>query len=141
MLAFLIVVLVLWTALHAYVAARLVGSLAGRRWVRGLAYATFVLLAVGGPLGPYAARFLVDPYADVARWASWVYIGGFTVLFALIFARDLAYWAVRLVVLENQCTGYAGYAGEQDNDPVNDTDCKTASDRGTIVHAAELQVF
>ena len=49
--------------------------------------------------------------------------------------------AVRLVALENQCTGYAGYAGEQDNDPLNDTDCKTASDRGTIVHASELQVF
>ena len=49
--------------------------------------------------------------------------------------------AVRLVALENQCTGFAGYAGEQDNDPTNDTDCKTASDRGTIVHAAELQVF
>jgi extracellular elastinolytic metalloproteinase len=49
--------------------------------------------------------------------------------------------AIRFVVLDNQCTGYAGYAGEQDNDPVNDTDCATASDRGTIVHAAELQVF
>jgi hypothetical protein len=49
--------------------------------------------------------------------------------------------AVRLVVLENQCTGYAGYAGEQDNDPSAGTDCKSASDRGTIVHAAELQVF
>jgi hypothetical protein len=49
--------------------------------------------------------------------------------------------AVRLVALQNQCTGYAGYGGEQDNDPLNDTDCKTASDRGTIVHAAELQVF
>ncbi|WP_237448371.1 M36 family metallopeptidase [Nocardioides flavescens] len=49
--------------------------------------------------------------------------------------------AVRLVALENQCTGYAGYAGEQDSDPLNDTDCASASDRGTIVHAAELQVF
>lgn len=49
--------------------------------------------------------------------------------------------AVRLVALENQCTGYDGYAGEQDNDPTNATDCKTGSDRGTIVHAAELQVF
>jgi extracellular elastinolytic metalloproteinase len=49
--------------------------------------------------------------------------------------------AIRFVVLENQCTGYAGYAGEQDDDPTNDTDCATASDRGTIVHAAELQVF
>ncbi len=49
--------------------------------------------------------------------------------------------ALRLVVLENQCTGFAGYAGEQDNDPTNATDCKTASDRGTIVHVAELQAF
>jgi hypothetical protein len=49
--------------------------------------------------------------------------------------------AIRFVVLQNQCTGYAGYAGEQDNDPTNDTDCATASDRGTIVHAAELQVY
>ncbi len=49
--------------------------------------------------------------------------------------------ALRLVTLENQCTGYEGYAGEQDDDPLNDTDCKTASDRGTIVHASELQAF
>ena len=49
--------------------------------------------------------------------------------------------AVRLVALENQCTGYAGYAGEQDNDPTNATDCKTASDRGSIVHVAELEVY
>ncbi len=48
---------------------------------------------------------------------------------------------VRLVVLENQCTGFKGYAGELDNDPTNPTDCKTGSDRGTIVHAAELEVF
>jgi len=49
--------------------------------------------------------------------------------------------AIRFVALENQCTGYAGYAGEQDADPTNDTDCKSASDRGSIVHAAELQVY
>jgi hypothetical protein len=49
--------------------------------------------------------------------------------------------AVRLVALENQCTGFAGYAGEQDADPSNATDCKSASDRGSIVHAAELQVY
>ncbi len=49
--------------------------------------------------------------------------------------------AVRLVALENQCTGFDGYAGEQDADPLNDTDCATASDRGEIVHAAELQVY
>lgn len=54
-------------------------------------------------------------------------------------ASDAA--AVRLVALQNQCTGFAGYAGEIDADPLNDTDCATASTRGTIVHAAELQVF
>ncbi|CAN5404867.1 hypothetical protein BH09ACT12_BH09ACT12_30240 [soil metagenome] len=49
--------------------------------------------------------------------------------------------ALRLVVLENQCTGFKGYSGELDNDPINDTDCKSASDRGTIVHVAEFQAF
>ena len=38
-------------------------------------------------------------------------------------------------------TPYAGYAGEQDADPLTTTDRKTGSDRGTIVHAAELQVL
>jgi hypothetical protein len=49
--------------------------------------------------------------------------------------------AVRLVTLENQCTGAPAYAGEQDDDPTAVSDCKAGSDRGTIVHAAELQVF
>jgi hypothetical protein len=49
--------------------------------------------------------------------------------------------AVRLVALENQCTGTSAYAGEQDYDPVNDTDCKAASDADLSVRAAELQVF
>ena len=55
--------------------------------------------------------------------------------------KDTRASALRLVVLENQCTGYAGYAGEQDNDPQKATDCKTASDRGQFVHVAEFQVF
>jgi hypothetical protein len=49
--------------------------------------------------------------------------------------------AVRLVALENQCTGAPAYAGEQDDDPVNDTDCKAASDADLSVRAAEFQVF
>lgn len=49
--------------------------------------------------------------------------------------------ALRLVVLENQCSGFAGYAGEQDDDPLNATDCKSASDRDELVHVAELQAF
>ena len=34
---------------------------------------------------------------------------------------------VRLVVLTNQCTGAAAYQGEQDSDPINDTDCRLGS--------------
>ncbi|MGA9747203.1 MAG: M36 family metallopeptidase, partial [Nocardioides sp.] len=48
---------------------------------------------------------------------------------------------VRFVALENQCTGFDGYAGELDNDPLNDTDCAAASDRDQSVRAAELQLF
>ena len=54
---------------------------------------------------------------------------------------DVRAAAVRFVVLENQCSGAPDYAGEQDNDPTNDTDCKAASDRDSISHTAELQVF
>ena len=55
--------------------------------------------------------------------------------------------AVRLVTLENQCTGQEAYAGDQTASAASGlptaiaTDCKTGSDRGTIVHASELQVF
>jgi extracellular elastinolytic metalloproteinase len=55
--------------------------------------------------------------------------------------RDTRAKAIRFVVLENQCSGTPDYAGEQDNDPTNDTDCKSASDRDSIAHAAELQVY
>jgi extracellular elastinolytic metalloproteinase len=55
--------------------------------------------------------------------------------------KDTRAVALRFVALENQCTGYAGYAGEQDSDPTNSTDCKTASDRGQSVRAAEFQVY
>jgi hypothetical protein len=54
---------------------------------------------------------------------------------------------VQLRVLENQCTGTAAYRGQQDNDPRHDTDCVTGSaaatgaPQGSIVRAAELQVF
>ncbi|HWC31651.1 MAG TPA: peptidase M36, partial [Actinomycetota bacterium] len=53
---------------------------------------------------------------------------------------------VQLRVLTNQCTGAPDYQGEQDNDPLNDTDCDEAvvtitSPQDQIVRAAELQVF
>jgi hypothetical protein len=34
---------------------------------------------------------------------------------------------IRLVVLTNQCTGTPAYQGEQDSDPLNDTDCRLGS--------------
>jgi uncharacterized repeat protein (TIGR01451 family) len=49
---------------------------------------------------------------------------------------------VQLRVLTNQCTANGtGFRGEQDNDPINDTDCVTGSDADLDVKAAELQVF
>jgi hypothetical protein len=54
---------------------------------------------------------------------------------------DVVATHVRLVALENQCTGFGGYAGELDNDPSNATDCKEGSDRDLSVRAAELQLF
>jgi extracellular elastinolytic metalloproteinase len=48
-------------------------------------------------------------------------------------------------VVDNQCTGQTSYQGEQDNDPVNFTDCRTGSPplppRNLTVRAAELQVL
>ncbi|HVD16079.1 MAG TPA: M36 family metallopeptidase [Actinomycetota bacterium] len=48
---------------------------------------------------------------------------------------------VRLVVLNNQCTGTPGYQGEQDADPRAVDDCDLGSPQGLNVRAAELQVF
>jgi extracellular elastinolytic metalloproteinase len=48
---------------------------------------------------------------------------------------------VMLRVLSNQCSGHPGYHGEQDNDPANETDCRTATAHNETVRVAELQVF
>jgi hypothetical protein len=48
---------------------------------------------------------------------------------------------VRLIVLNNQCTGGPAYQGDQDNDPLNNTDCTTGSSEGQTVDVAEFQVF
>jgi hypothetical protein len=48
---------------------------------------------------------------------------------------------VRLRVLTNQCTGTPGYQGDQDDDPLNITDCEEGSVQDDNVRAAELQVF
>ena len=48
---------------------------------------------------------------------------------------------VQLRVVHSQCTGTSVFRGEQDADPLNATDCATASSNGDIVRAAELQIF
>ena len=53
---------------------------------------------------------------------------------------------VRLVVLNNQCTGAPEYQGDQDDDPNNSTDCDETTlagltGNGERVRIAELQVF
>jgi extracellular elastinolytic metalloproteinase len=48
---------------------------------------------------------------------------------------------VRLVVLTNQCTGAPDYQGDQDDDPINVTDCSAGSVQDLTVRVAEVQVF
>ena len=50
---------------------------------------------------------------------------------------------IRLRVVSTQCTGFAGYAGEQDNDPRANTDCATAGPAAAAqtTHAAEFEAF
>jgi Ca2+-binding RTX toxin-like protein len=48
---------------------------------------------------------------------------------------------LRLVALTNQCNGAPAYAGEQDNDPLNNTDCATGDAPVTDVTVAEVQAF
>jgi extracellular elastinolytic metalloproteinase len=48
---------------------------------------------------------------------------------------------VRFVVLHNQCTGTPGYQGDQDDDPINITDCSAGSVQDLTVRVAEVQVF
>ncbi len=49
---------------------------------------------------------------------------------------------VQLRVVSNQCTAAnTGFRGDQDADPLNDSDCVSGSDADLDVKAAELQVF
>jgi uncharacterized repeat protein (TIGR01451 family) len=48
---------------------------------------------------------------------------------------------LRLRVVTNQCTGGPKFQGDQDNDPLNDSDCQSGSDEDMNVRAAEFQAF
>ncbi len=47
---------------------------------------------------------------------------------------------VQMRVLSNQCTGQPRFLGDQDDDPLNNSDC-ASSPSGSIARATELQVF
>jgi extracellular elastinolytic metalloproteinase len=60
--------------------------------------------------------------------------------------RSNRFTHIRLVVLDNQCTGNTAFHGDQDNDPNMNADCRAGSPpaflpRGNDVRAAELQVY
>ena len=48
---------------------------------------------------------------------------------------------VRLEVVANQCQGGEQFAGEQDEDPDNDTDCTTAYAGSSVIATTEFQVM
>jgi extracellular elastinolytic metalloproteinase len=48
---------------------------------------------------------------------------------------------LRIEVLNNQCTGTPDYAGDQDDDPLNVTDCAAGSAQDDNVRIAEFQAF
>ena len=92
MLTFFFIVHGLWAGLHAYVAARLVGPLEISRFKRVTLYVLTALLAGASPLVLFADMMLQSPYNEIYRWAAWIYIGGFSTLFALVLFRDLGWW-------------------------------------------------
>src|SRR5688572_20841686 len=97
MLTLFFITFALWTALHAYVAVRLVAPLSLRPAGRAVMYGLAALLAGASPLVLFADMMLQAPYTSVYRWVGWVYIGAFSTLFALVFVRDAVWWALLLV--------------------------------------------
>lgn len=97
MLTFFFIVHGLWAGLHAYVALRLLAPLELGRGARGFVYVIAALLAGISPLVLFADMMFEPLPALIFRWLAWVYIGGFSTLFGLILARDLAYGAALLL--------------------------------------------
>lgn len=95
MLTFFFIVHGLWAALHAYVALRLVAPRGLGRFGRAAAYSLAAVLAGASPLVFFASMFQA-PYDAIYRWVAWIYIGAFSIVFALILARDVVYGALLL---------------------------------------------
>ncbi len=97
MYIFFTIVSTLWILLHVYVASRLVGPLRTRGFFRGVLYALFVVLAALGPSVFFADSFLSYPWLLPYTWLAWTYMGAFSILFALLVARDLTWLVLRAV--------------------------------------------
>ena len=94
-----------------------------------------------------------DAFLDAFPGESWRPRAPHLILREFELAEPVRATHVRFVVLDNQCTGNLDYHGEQDDDPLNYTDCRTPSAgspnpppgslpaRDQEVRAAELQVF
>jgi uncharacterized protein len=97
MLGFFIVASVLFGGLHGYVAYRLLApSRLGRVW-RWLFALSFAGLALAAPQVFVIDQLLQAPYDQIFRWVAWIYIGGFSTLFALVLTRDLTLLLLALV--------------------------------------------
>ncbi|MGH2723652.1 MAG: M36 family metallopeptidase [Actinomycetota bacterium] len=94
-----------------------------------------------------------DGFVDAFPGESWRPRAPHLILRQFELAQPVRATHVRFVVLDNQCTGNPAYHGEQDDDPLNFTDCRTPTAgspspppgslpaRDQEVRAAELQVF
>jgi predicted MPP superfamily phosphohydrolase len=97
MLTFVAIVTSLWALLHLYVARRLIGPLETNGRLRLSLYGLFVLLFPLSPAVFFTDELLAFPWNVIYGWIAWTYMGAFSVLFALIAARDVVSLALKLV--------------------------------------------
>ena len=93
---FLIILLFVWTLLHLYVVTRLVKPLPVRRAFRIAIALMFVPPFSLVPLALFASSSLSWPYDLTLVWLALIDAGAFSVLFALVAARDLGLQIARL---------------------------------------------
>jgi predicted MPP superfamily phosphohydrolase len=108
MLAFFLVVYGLWAVLHVYVSRRLLQPVDGKK-KRRFFYLLAVLLGALSPLVLFADRMFREPYNQLFRWPMWIYIGGFSTLFALLLVRDLTLWLLGRLDRMREARGQSAY--------------------------------
>jgi predicted MPP superfamily phosphohydrolase len=86
---FFVIFLVVWTLLHLYVVPRLVSPLPIRRSFRIALGLMFVPPFSLVPIALFATKALAWPYDIILVWLALIDAGAFSILFALVVARDL----------------------------------------------------